>query len=105
MKSGAYAFHLTCEAGEDWLPFYVLPSRQGPFAPIAFLASTFTYQAYANHARGNADEAYHRRVQEWGAYPHNPDQHAISTRSPRRTTARSGSGPTRAAATARSSCS
>ena len=25
--------------------------RDGPFAPIVFLASTFTYQAYANHAR------------------------------------------------------
>jgi N,N-dimethylformamidase len=77
LKSGAYAFHLKCETGEDWLPFYVLPPRQGPFAPIAFLASTFTYQAYANHARGNADEAYHRRVADWGAYPHNPDQHPI----------------------------
>ncbi|MBV9568256.1 MAG: N,N-dimethylformamidase large subunit, partial [Hyphomicrobiales bacterium] len=77
LKSGAYAFHLSCEAGEDWLPFYVLPPRQGPFAPIAFLASTFTYQAYADHARGNADETYHRRVAEWGAYPHNPDQHPI----------------------------
>jgi N,N-dimethylformamidase len=75
LKSGAYAFHLTCAAGEDWLPFYVLPRLQGPFARIAFLASTFTYQAYANHARDNADEAYHRRVGEWGAYPHNPDQH------------------------------
>ena len=60
LPSGAYALHLTCAAGEDWLPFYVLPQRQGPFAPIAFLASTFTYQAYANHARGNADAAYHR---------------------------------------------
>ncbi len=77
LKSGTYAFHLKCEAGEDWLPFYVLPSREGPFAPIVFLASTFTYQAYANHARGNADEAYHRRVADWGAYPHNPDQHPI----------------------------
>ncbi|MBV9517253.1 MAG: N,N-dimethylformamidase large subunit [Hyphomicrobiales bacterium] len=77
LKSGAYAFHLTCETGEDWLPFYVLPPRQGPFAPIAFLASTFTYQAYANHARGNGDDAYHRRAAEWGAYPHNPDQHPI----------------------------
>ncbi|MBV9976891.1 MAG: N,N-dimethylformamidase large subunit [Hyphomicrobiales bacterium] len=77
LRSGAYAFHLTCDAGEDWLPFYVLPPRDGPFAPIAFLASTFTYQAYANHARGNADEAYHRRVAEWGAYPNNPDQHPI----------------------------
>ena len=75
LKSGAYAFHLTCAAGEDWLPFYVLPRAEGPFARIAFLASTFTYQAYSNHARGNADEAYHHRVAEWGAYPHNPDQH------------------------------
>jgi len=77
LRSGAYAFHLSCEAGggEDWLPFYVLPKRQGPFAPIAFLASTFTYQAYANHTRGNADPAYHQRAADWGAYPHNPDQH------------------------------
>ena len=53
MRSGAYALHLTCDAGEDWLPLYVLPKQQGPFAPIAFLASTFTYQAYANHARAS----------------------------------------------------
>ncbi len=51
LRSGAYALHLTCDAGEDWLPLYVLPRRDGPFAPIAFLASTFTYQAYANHER------------------------------------------------------
>lgn len=75
MPSGAYAFHLTCRDGEDWLPFYVLPKRQGPFAPIAFLAPTFTYQAYANDRRGGADAAYQERVRQWGAYPHNPDQH------------------------------
>jgi N,N-dimethylformamidase len=72
LRSGAYALHLTCSAGEDWLPFYVLPKRQGPFAPIAFLASTFTYQAYANHARTAIDQAYHDRVAAWGAFPHNP---------------------------------
>ena len=33
---------------------------------VAFLASTFTYQAYANHARGNADEAYQARVRRVG---------------------------------------
>ena len=55
LRSGAYALHLTCDAGEDWLPLYVLPKRQGPFAPIAFLASTFTYQAYANHERTGID--------------------------------------------------
>ena len=30
---------------------------QVPFAPIVFLASTFTYQAYANHARSSLDQA------------------------------------------------
>ena len=56
-------------------------ARDGPFAPIAFLASTFTYQAYANHARGNADAAFQARVAAWGAYPHNPDDYPIYGRS------------------------
>lgn len=81
LPSGAYALRLTCSAGEDRLPFYVLPRRQGPHARIAFLASTFTYQAYANHARGAADEAYQARVAEWGAYPHNPDDYPLYGRS------------------------
>lgn len=74
LASGAYALHLSCAAGEDWLPLYVLPPRAGPRQKLAFLASTFTYQAYANHARGNADAAYLARVAAWGAWPHNPDQ-------------------------------
>jgi N,N-dimethylformamidase len=81
LRSGAYALHLTCEAGEDWLPLYVLPRREGPFAPIAFLASTFTYQAYANHARSSLDQAYYDRVAAWGAYPYNPDQYPLYGRS------------------------
>lgn len=81
LPSGAYAFHLTCAAGEDWLPFYVLPLRGQARAPVVFLASTFTYQAYANHARGNADAAYKARVAAWGAYPHNPDDYPIYGRS------------------------
>jgi N,N-dimethylformamidase len=81
LPSGAYALHLTCDQGEDWLPLYILPNRKGPFAPIVFLASTFTYQAYANHARGSTDEAYHDRVREWGAYPHNADQYPLYGRS------------------------
>jgi len=44
-------------------------------APVAFLASTFTYQAYINHVRGNFDAAFKARVAEWGAYPNNPDEH------------------------------
>ncbi len=81
LRSGAYALHLSCTDGEDWLPLYVLPKRSGPFAPIAFLASTFTYQAYANHARDNADAAYKARVAAWGAYPHNPDDYPLYGRS------------------------
>lgn len=77
MPSGAYALHLTCAEGEDWLPLYVLPPKGEARAPVAFLASTFTYQAYANHQRGNADAAYKARVAAWGAYPHNPDDFPI----------------------------
>lgn len=73
MPSGSYAFHVTGEGGEDWLPFYVLPPRGKPGAAVAFLASTFTYMAYANHARGNANDAHMARIAAWGAYPHNPD--------------------------------
>lgn len=81
LPSGAYAMHLSCADGEDWLPLYILPRRTGPFAKIAFLASTFTYQAYANHARDNTDDAFQARVKAWGAYPHNPDQFPIYGRS------------------------
>ncbi len=81
LPSGAYALRLTCAEGEDWLPLYVLPPRGVAHAPVAFLASTFTYQAYANHARGNADAAYRARVAAWGAYPFNPDDHPVYGRS------------------------
>ena len=81
LPSGAYAFHLTCAEGEDRIPFYVLPKRNGPFAPIAFLASTFTYQAYANHARPEIDQAYFDRVAAWGAAPGNPVRYPIYGRS------------------------
>jgi N,N-dimethylformamidase len=77
LRSGSYVLHLACEAGEDWLPFYVRPDAQGPHARIVFLASTFTYQAYANFARGNTDAAYRARVAAWSAYRYNPDQYPI----------------------------
>src|SRR5580658_4526266 len=77
LPSGAYALHLTSDAGEDRIPFYVLPRRTGPFAKIAFLASTFTYQAYANHARAETNQAYFDRVAAWGASPGNPTRYPI----------------------------
>jgi N,N-dimethylformamidase len=75
LPSGAYSLRLSCARGEDRLPFYVLPKRGTAQPPVVFLAPTFTYQAYANHARGNADAAYKARVAAWAAYPHNPDDH------------------------------
>lgn len=47
--SGIYAFHLQTDDGhEDYVPFFVLPAREGPHASIAFLAPTFSYTAYGN---------------------------------------------------------
>jgi N,N-dimethylformamidase len=48
MKSGIYAVKLTCAGGETFVPFFVLPPRGRTTAPVAFLASTATYMAYAN---------------------------------------------------------
>jgi N,N-dimethylformamidase len=76
MPSGAYGIRLRADEHEDIIPFYVLPPRGTATAPVAFLASTFTYQAYANHARVNCDDDYKARRAAWGAYPHNPQEHA-----------------------------
>jgi N,N-dimethylformamidase len=73
LPSGAYALELSTPHGRDLLPLYILPKKSGPHARLAFLASTFTYQAYANHARGNSDEAYRARVAAWGAASLLPD--------------------------------
>ena len=81
LRSGCYMLHLSCAGGEDWLPFYLLPSHAGPHADIVFLASTFTYIAYANHARGNVDAAFRDRIADWGAYPYNADDFPIYGRS------------------------
>ena len=75
LRSGVYGIRLTSGENEDTIPVWVLPPRGLATAPIAFLASTFTYQAYANHRRFNADDAYRARQAAWGAYPHHPDDH------------------------------
>jgi N,N-dimethylformamidase len=49
LRSGVYAARLRCgETGEDHVPFFVLPPRGRATAPVALLASTATYLAYAN---------------------------------------------------------
>ena len=75
LPSGAYLMRLHAEGHVDELPFYVRPPRGRPGADLLFVASTYTYQAYANHARSSTDTAYRERVTAWGAYPHNPDDH------------------------------
>lgn len=75
LPSGVYGVRLRCAGAEDTIPLWVLPPRFQRGADIAFLASTFTYQAYANHVRFNVDTSYRARRAAWGAYPHNPEEH------------------------------
>ncbi len=75
LGSGAYAMQVSVDGEHDWLPFYVSARPGRPTARIVFVAPTYTYQAYANYARGNFDAALRRRVAEWNAYPNNPDEH------------------------------
>src|SRR5262249_10559827 len=53
LQSGTYVMRLAAEGHADELPFYVRPLRGHPRADVLVVASTYTYQAYANHARGN----------------------------------------------------
>jgi N,N-dimethylformamidase len=68
MPSGLYGVRL--RHGEHWdiIPFHVLPPKGTACAPIAFLASTFTYQVYANYRRVEFPEAQLQRRRDWGAY-------------------------------------
>ncbi|MFN4014153.1 MAG: N,N-dimethylformamidase beta subunit family domain-containing protein [Reyranella sp.] len=75
MKSGIYGIQLTCGTHRDVIPFFVRPQVGKPQAKVCYLASTFTYQVYSNFSRGMFDDAFRKRVAEWKAYPHNPDEH------------------------------
>ena len=48
LRSGVFAARLTTVEHEDHIPFFVRPKFGQATAPIAFLAPTFTYLAYAN---------------------------------------------------------
>lgn len=48
LPSGLYAIRLSRPDAEDHIPFFVRPPRGQSKAPIAFLAPTFSYLAYAN---------------------------------------------------------
>lgn len=54
--SGIYAAHLKSDKGaEDIVPLFILPPKGRNGASLAFLASTFTYLAYANSHHGYED--------------------------------------------------
>src|SRR3546814_16626647 len=72
-KSGVYGLEIVHPEGSDTIPFYVTPASNAPRARVLFLAPTLTYQAYANHARGNYAGQLAERIKQWRAYPHNPD--------------------------------
>ena len=74
-KSGVYGLKLNQGHDEDIIPFYILPAKDQKRNKICYLASTFTYQAYANHRRGNCDREMRSRMVEWGANLHNPDDY------------------------------
>jgi N,N-dimethylformamidase len=48
LRSGVYAARLQADGYEEHMPFYVRPPRGTATAPVAFLAPTLTYLAYAN---------------------------------------------------------
>ncbi len=75
MRSGIYGVRLRAAGHEDIIPLFVLAHRGTATAPVAYLAATFTYQAYANHARFNVDAAFRARAAAWGARAHNPEDH------------------------------
>jgi N,N-dimethylformamidase len=75
LPSGAYVMRLAAEGQADEIPFYVRPRLGRPGADVLFIASTYTYQAYANHARSSLDDAFRARIAAWNAYPHNADDH------------------------------
>ena len=75
LRSGVYGIRLRAAGHQDIIPFFVLPPRGTVTAPVAYLAATFTYQAYANHARFNFDAPFRARAAAWGATPHNPEDH------------------------------
>ena len=53
LRSAMYAFRLTTDSAEDYIPFAVRPRNGEPTAKIAFLLGTYTFLAYANEHLAN----------------------------------------------------
>jgi len=55
VPSGVYAVKLSLGGSVDYVPFFIRPGRGQKKAPIAYLASTATYLAYANQRFDDMD--------------------------------------------------
>jgi len=75
MRSGVYGIQLRCGPHRDVIPFFVRPQIGKPRGKVCYIASTFTYQVYANFSRGVFDEPFRKRVADWKAAANNPDDH------------------------------
>ncbi len=69
--SGFYAAHISSDAGQDFLPFFVRPVRAT--ADVAFLVPTFSYQVYGCHVRPGRGAEIAERAGSWGALLQTPD--------------------------------
>ena len=75
MPSGIYVMRLKCGDAEEAIPFYVCPPKGERRAKLCVLISTFTYAIYGNHARPDYHPSWLERIDDWGAYPHNPAEY------------------------------
>lgn len=74
MPSGIYVMRISSDCHEDAMPFFVCPPLDKPTAKLCVLVSVFTYIIYGNHARPDYHAGWQNRINEWGAYPHNPSE-------------------------------
>ena len=80
-RSATYALRLSSAGHEENVPFFVVPARGRASAPVAVLASTFTYTVYGNNIRPEWDrdpawqQTWRDQSRAWGAYAHNPGDH------------------------------
>lgn len=72
MPSGIYIMRIAADDHKDAIPFFVCAPKANPRAKLCVLVSTFTYTIYGNHARPDFHDGWLKRIEDWGAYPHNP---------------------------------
>jgi N,N-dimethylformamidase len=69
--SGFYAAHISNDAAEDYIPFFVRPLK--PASDVVLLVPTYTYQIYGCYVRPGRGAEISGRVRAWGALPETPD--------------------------------